>query len=253
MPPPPIRRSKPRLGELLVNMGYLSEDQVEGVSAHQRQWGMSFGRAAVARGLCTDTQVVQALARQTGINSIDLEREVQGPEVIGMLPLAAAQEHRAVLLRLDGSALIVAMAAPATFTSQDALRSLIGKSRLNVFLASDVAMDRAICRFYGLPMAVNTHAAQSARDPMLEDPQSAVTSAQPMLTPQVAVMPKPAPPPAARQPIDVSRVEFFELLGLTPRACEMIQRVARSNKVTNREVIARVLDQWAASKAPPGT
>lgn len=249
MPVPPSRRSKPRLGELLVHMGYLKPADLEGVSAHQRRWGMSFGRAAVARGLCTDEQVVAALSRQTGMSVIDLETEVQAPEVVGLLPVRSAQEHRAVLLSIEGSVLKVAMAAPATLASQDAIRALVGKSRLEVQLASDEAIDRAIARFYGLPLLARRRV----------DLQAAVTSAIPMLTPQVPVMPTDAPPPQRQPPPppapaavrSVARVELFELLGVSARVADVVQRTAASNQLTHREVIQRVLEQWARSMPKP--
>lgn len=227
-------------------MGYLEADELEGVSAHQRRWGMSFGRAAVARGLCTDEQVVAALARQTGMNIIDLEGESQSPEVTGLLSLKAAQEYRAVLLRLEGAVLKVAMAAPATLVSQDAIRMIVGRSRLEVQLASDEAIDRAIARFYGLPLMSRPRF----------DPQAAVTSAQPMLTPQVAVMPPDPPPPPPRPTLppalrSVARVELLEMLGLSARVSDMVQRTALSNQLTHREVIQRVLEQWARSMTKP--
>ena len=262
MPPPPVRRSKPRLGDVLVSMGFLTADQAEGVSVHQRQWGMSFGRAAIARGLCTDEQVASALAKQLGMNSIDLEREQQHPEVRGLLSLAGAQQHRAVLLRIDGATLKVAMAAPATFPAQDAIRALVGKSRLDVALASDIAIERAICRFYGLPMTETTNDAQSARDPALtasphdavlpRDFHDAVTGMQPMLTPQVAVIPRPAPVapprPQGQSAGAMGRVEIFDLLGLSPRAADLVKRMGQSNKLNSREVIARIVEQWAAAR-----
>ena len=242
---PPIRRSKPRLGELLVHMGYLQPAQVEDISAHQRRWGMSFGRAAVARGLCTDEQVVAALSRQTGMSLVDLDLEVQAPEVVGLLPVKAAQEHRAVVLGLEGGVLKVAMAAPAPLASQDAIRVLVGKSRLQVNLASDEAIDRALSRFYGLPAV-----ARARTDPGQEvklDTHGAVTNAQPMLTPQVAVMPGQERTQALLPLRSVAQVELLELLGLSARVSDMVQRTAAANKLTHREVIQRVLEQWARS------
>jgi hypothetical protein len=211
---------------------------------------MSFGRAAVARGLCTDEQVVAALSRQTGMSVIDLETEVQAPEVVGLLPVRTAQEHRAVLLNLEGSVLKVAMAAPATLASQDAIRALVGKSRLEVQLASDEAIDRAIARFYGLPVLARRRV----------DLQAAVTNAIPMLTPQVPVMPTDSPPPQRQPPPppapaaavrSVARVELFELLGVSARVADVVQRTAASNQLTHREVIQRVLEQWARSMPKP--
>ncbi|MFT3713583.1 MAG: hypothetical protein QM817_38490 [Archangium sp.] len=281
-PPPPVRRTKPRLGELLVSMGYLTSDQLEGVAAHQRQWGMSFGRAAIARGLCTEAQIVSALSKQTGIRGIDLEKENQGPEVQGLLSVKAAQQHRAVCLRLEGHTLVVAMAAPAGLAEQDAIRTVTGKSRIEVVIASDNAIDRAIARFYGLAVAqmesIDTshemEFAESAgvgyqgstasgfRSSGSSQNLPQVTSAAPAgyqgSSPSQSGYRGSSPsqagtanPGAPGNP--VKRPEIFDTLGLSNRAADMVARMARSNNLTHREVIARVIEQWAVtmSKAPP--
>ena len=159
-----------------------------------------------------------------------------------------------MLLQLDGPVLKLAMAAPATLASQDAIRTLVGKSRLDVQLASDEAIDRALSRFYGVPL-VGRPRINSGQEVKL-DPQAAVTSAQPLLTltPQVPVMPKDEPP-RALAPVasvrSVARVELLEMLGLSARVSDMVQRTAASNRLTHKEVIQRVLEQWARSMTRP--
>jgi hypothetical protein len=265
-------------------MGYLTSDQLEGVAAHQRQWGMSFGRAAIARGLCTEAQIVTALSKQTGIRGIDLEKENQGPEVQGLLQLKAAQQHRAVCLRLEGHTLVVAMAAPAGLAEQDAIRTLTGKSRIEVVIASDNAIERAIARFYGLAVAQMETIDSSHEMEFSETAgvgyQGSTASGFRTSSPSQVGLPQvtaaapgayqgsspsqsgyrgsspsqsgvPAPPSVA--PATLKRPELFDALGLSNRAADMVARMARSNNLTHREVIARVVEQWAVtmSKTTP--
>lgn len=42
-------------------------------------------------------------------------------------------------------------------------------------------------------------------------------------------------------------MELLELLGLSARVSDMIQRTAAANQLSHREVIQRVLEQWARS------
>ena len=63
----------------------------------------------------------------------------------------------------------------------------------------------------------------------------------------VAVMPGDARTQALPPLRSVAQVELLELLGLSARAAEMVQRTATANKLTHREVIQRVLEQWARS------
>lgn len=246
-------------------MGYLTPEQLEGVAAHQRQWGMSFGRAAIARGLCTEAQIVTALSRQTGIRGIDLEKEHQAGEVQGLLKLEAAQKLRAVCLRLEGHTLVVAMAAPAGLAEQDQVRTLTGKSRLEVVIASDLALDRAIARFYGLPyeqtsMSTSAHerelpgyAGSSAGEGQYRGSspsQSGYQGSSPSQSGYRGSSPSQsgAPNPSAPgNPAPPKRHELFDAIGLSARAADMVSRMGRSNNLSPRDVIARVVEQWAAT------
>jgi hypothetical protein len=242
-------------------MGYLTSEQLEGVAAHQRQWGMSFGRAAIARGLCTEEQIISALSRQTGIRGINLEKEQQAPEVQGLLSLKAAQQHKAVCLRLEGHTLLVAMAAPAGLAEQDAIRTVTGKSRIEVVIASDVAIERAIARFYGLAYE-QTEMAVSAQErelPGYEGSAVAYQGSSPSQSGYRGSSPSQAGLAGAGKTAEsqsalpqvgqVRRPEIFDTLGLSNRAADMVARMGRSNNLTHREVIARVVEQWAANLA----
>jgi hypothetical protein len=226
--PTPVRRARPRLGELLVELGALEPSQLEAVLEQQRQWGMSFGRAAIACGYCTEFEILAALTKQTGLRGVDLEKEEQAPEVQGLLPLEAAKEHRAVALRLSAHTLMVAMAAPASLASQDAIRTLTGRARLDVLIASDEAIDRAIHRFYALPW--------------YEQPEAATQQHRALEISRPTPLPRPAPPPSP-----MKRPELFDLLSLTPQTGDIVLRMCQAHNLSHRELLGRVVEQWAAN------
>lgn len=224
--PTPARRARPRLGELLVELGALEASQLEEVLQHARQWGMTFGRAAIARGYCTEFEILAALTKQTGLRGVDLDKEEQAPEVRGLLSLEAAREHRAVALRLTSHTLMVAMAAPASLAAQDAIRSLTGRARLDVLIASDEALEHAIARFYGLPW----HEAPQPRQ------EERFTDSTPTPVPRA-----PPAPPALKRP------ELFDALGLTPRTSDIVLRMCRAHNLSHRELLGRVVEEWATN------
>jgi len=215
---------------MLVELGFLNTEQLNGALEHQQQWGMSFGRAAIARGYCNEDQILEGLIRQTGLRGIDLEKEEQAPEVQGLLTLEAAQQHRAVALKLSSHTLMVAMAAPASLASQDAIRALTGRSRLDVVIASDEALERAIARFYGQPW-YETPGAQSQTET-----HAAFTESSPTPIPQGLPMPPP-----------MRRPELFDTIGLTMRTSDIVMRMCRAHNLSHRELIARVVEEWATN------
>ena len=54
------------IGQILREKVHLSAEEVDAVLAHMRNTGLRFGDAAVALGLATNDDVMQALAEQFG-------------------------------------------------------------------------------------------------------------------------------------------------------------------------------------------
>ncbi len=72
---PAGRSSKPKLGELLVQLKFISQAQLSTALAHQKQWGLSLGRAILHRGLCTEAQLMTALSLQLKMPLIELDNK----------------------------------------------------------------------------------------------------------------------------------------------------------------------------------
>jgi type IV pilus assembly protein PilB len=141
-----------RLGDTLLSLGAIDPMQLSAALALHRQWGMPLGRAVVEQHFCTPEQVLYALALQTGLGSVDLDRQSLDESLTSLVPRKVAEQHHVVPLRRQGpqfETLVVAIAAPASLASLDAVRSVSRKSRIVPLLATDQAIDRAIRRLYG--------------------------------------------------------------------------------------------------------
>ncbi|MGZ3459728.1 MAG: GspE/PulE/PilB domain-containing protein [Archangium sp.] len=144
-------RTKKRLGEILLELGTVDGLQLQSALAYQRKWGVPLGQVVVDLRFCTAEQVLGALAYQTGVPAIDLDAQPLEPELAKGVPRRLAEMHRVVPLRLEGPrdmVLVVAIAAPASLQSLDAVRSVTGKARVEPRLATDAAITRAIERLY---------------------------------------------------------------------------------------------------------
>ncbi len=144
-------QTKKRLGEILVEMGAVDELQLQSALAYQRKWGVPLGQVVVDLRFCSGEQVLAALARQTGVPAVTLDAELLDPKLAKLLPRRLAEQHRVVPLRVEGPrdmVLVVAIAAPASMHSLDAVRVVTGKLRVVPLLATDAAISRAIERLY---------------------------------------------------------------------------------------------------------
>jgi type IV pilus assembly protein PilB len=144
-------QTKKRLGEILVELGVMDGLQLQSALAYQLKWGVPLGQVVVDLRFCTASQVLEALAHQTGVPAMDLDAERLNLELAELVPRRLAEMHRVVPLRLEGPrdmVLVVAIAAPASLQSLDAVRSVARKARVVPWLATDVAIGRAIERLY---------------------------------------------------------------------------------------------------------
>ena len=139
-----------RLGEILLAHGTIDTFQLQDALTHQRLRGRPLGASLVDLRLCSNDQVLAALAAQSGLPPIDLDRETPDPSLSRLLSRAAVEHFHAVPLHHDArtGVLSIAVAAPATQEHLEDLRAATGAKALRAFLATDEAVGRAIVRVY---------------------------------------------------------------------------------------------------------
>ena len=72
-----------RIGQILVDFGFLSDDQLELLLEEQEQQpGTLLGKIAEEMQLITDEQLIQALAEQMSMQTVSLEEAEFSPEVM---------------------------------------------------------------------------------------------------------------------------------------------------------------------------
>lgn len=226
--------TKPRIGELLVSLGYLTKPQLEGVLLHQRQWGGGLGRSAVACGFCSEAQVLAALSRQLGFPAIELDRVELSPSLASAIPQRFAEQHKVVPIRttgVRGEVLVLAMAPPASLMVQDEVRAVSRKARLEVYLASDEAVQRAVARLY-------TGARAGAEPGVSARPEMASTGGL------VDLLIKSDEAFAGRTP------DVLSMLELSDSTVALVEEMSRRHGMTGKDVVRRVVEQWAAARMP---
>lgn len=137
-----------RLGQILVDLGYLTEDQLWDVLEEQKQsQGEIIGQVAIRMGFVNEAQVTEALAEQWGMPVVNLNETTIPAKALEMVPQTMADVYKIVPISLKDGVLTVAMADPQNLAALDDLRSMLGvEVRGAVSNARDV--DAAIARQY---------------------------------------------------------------------------------------------------------
>ena len=116
-----------KLGQILVDLGHMTEDQLWDVLETQKQSpGEVIGQVAVRMGFVTDAQATEALAEQWGMPVVNLEETTIPPKVIEMVPQTMAEIYKIMPISLKNDVLTVAMATPQNVGTLDDLRNFLG-------------------------------------------------------------------------------------------------------------------------------
>ncbi|NLV72739.1 MAG: Flp pilus assembly complex ATPase component TadA [Actinobacteria bacterium] len=122
-----LKLSGKRTGEILVDMGVLTPEQVDTALAEQLVSHLRIGDIAVAKGWATRAQVMEALARRLGVKYLDLDAARVDPITADLISEKDARRYAAVPVSfVDEHTLLVAMADPSNIVAIDDLRILTG-------------------------------------------------------------------------------------------------------------------------------
>ncbi|MFV0443133.1 MAG: GspE/PulE family protein [Planctomycetaceae bacterium] len=137
-----------RLGQILVDLGYLNEDQLWDVLEEQKQSpGEVIGQVAIRMALVTDAQVTEALAEQWGMPVVNLDDTAIPPKVLELVPETMASIYKIMPISLKDNVLTVAMADPQNMAALDDLRNFLGYD-VRGAVSSLQAVEAAIGRHY---------------------------------------------------------------------------------------------------------
>jgi len=121
--------SRKRLGEILVDAGVISGQQLQHALNEQRRWGGQVGKILIEAGFVTEDLLVRALGKQLNIPVVSLEGAKVEKEILDKVSFELAEQHGVFPFRLQGNFLDVAMSDPMNMGIIDELRI---RTRLNV-------------------------------------------------------------------------------------------------------------------------
>ncbi|MEM9353599.1 MAG: ATPase, T2SS/T4P/T4SS family [Planctomycetota bacterium] len=165
-----------RIGQVLVDLGYISDEQLELlVDEQQQRPGQLFGQVAMDMGLINDDQLAQALGEQMSLRTVSVGDLTITNDVIERVAEPMAQMYRIIPTEYDegGNTLTVAMCDPQNLSVQDELRTFLGYN-VNVVVATEPAILKALERYYG----ENTDSVESIVSEMEDDKALAAAVAE---------------------------------------------------------------------------
>jgi type IV pilus assembly protein PilB len=117
---------KKRLGELLVETGLLTEENLTRALTEQRSKRGKLGELIVTLGLATEEEIGQALSIQLGVPFVELKEIPVEPQAIELISEKVARKHLILPISLEQKDLHIAMADPLSFEAFEDVRFASG-------------------------------------------------------------------------------------------------------------------------------
>ena len=115
-----------RIGDLLIDEGLLTNEQLGLALAEQKSSGGMLGEVLVAQGLVSASDLVQTLSKRLGIRGCVLEEGLYDPALLELIGVEEAKRLKVVPMFRVHTRLTVAMAEPQSLPAIDRLRRLTG-------------------------------------------------------------------------------------------------------------------------------
>jgi type IV pilus assembly protein PilB len=102
-----------RVGDLLLQEGLVTREQVAAALTEQRTTGLRLGYLLVKQGAVDEVEVTRALARQLRMPAVDLSKFEPDAKILRLIPSEMARKHMVLPLRREGRTLTIAMSDPS--------------------------------------------------------------------------------------------------------------------------------------------
>lgn len=141
-----VSRKKIRIGDLLVEHDIITREVLEQALAEQKKTGRKLGHVLIEGGYVSEDQILEILSEQLKIPFIDLKHYKFNPDIVRKLPEVQARRFRAIPLAGDDNGLLVGMADPTDIFAYDEMARLLQVPlRLAVVREADLLHTVDIC------------------------------------------------------------------------------------------------------------
>lgn len=143
-----LRRDRRPLGQLLKEMGVVTEYEIQEALEIQREKGGTLGEILVDMGVVDEKDLLFALAIQVGMDMVDLDEMEIPDDVIEHVDKTVVETYKIMPIEYQDGRITVAISDPTNLGILDDLRFMLD-TELEAVVATEDAIERAIDRYYG--------------------------------------------------------------------------------------------------------
>ena len=146
-----FKRRKIRLGDLLVETGAITQEQLEHAWQKQKKTNLKLGETLVDEGIITEDDIAKALSQQLNLEIVDLQNINIDKAVVGLVPVNLLKKYTMIPFAFNENnknILRVAMENPLDTYAQEDI-SIITNYQVEPVVATTRSIMLAIDKYYG--------------------------------------------------------------------------------------------------------
>ena len=146
-----FNRKKLRLGDVLVNSGVITAEQLQKGLELQKDSGRKLGETLVDEGITTEENIAKALSSQLGYEMVDLQDVSIDEEILNLVPPNILKKHKMIPFeysKMGMNVLRVAMSDPMNMAAMDDI-NIITNLQVEPVVATPRDVMLALDRYYG--------------------------------------------------------------------------------------------------------
>jgi len=145
-------KNKQKIGELLVGIKILTQEDLDRALQEQKHTGERLGSTLLKMGLLSEEDLDYLLGRQLDIPSINLESYNPSPDLLAMIPEKVIRKYQVLPLSIENKSLTVATASPRDLVLMDDLSYITG-FKIAPVVTSITSLERKIEELFQKPVS----------------------------------------------------------------------------------------------------
>lgn len=143
-----LNSTRKRLGDYLVELGFITNEQLETALKEQKEKGGKLGTVLIQLGFLSEDVLLAILGKQSGVSYVSLQEYGNiSEEAIRSVPETIAKNQMLVPIKKEGNLLTIAIADPLNVFATDDLKLLTGCD-IRMVVASDNDIKAALEKYY---------------------------------------------------------------------------------------------------------
>jgi type IV pilus assembly protein PilB len=143
----PKRIIAKQLGELLIDLGVIGQQQLDKALAVQKQKGGLIGEILIDLGFAKEEDIAQSITVQYGFPYLPLANYDISPEIVNLIPQKTARFYMVIPIDKIGNNLTIAMSNPLNTKAVEEIEQ-ISRCNVQIFVTTSSDIRVAIDKYY---------------------------------------------------------------------------------------------------------